>query len=720
MNKINLIVIFIFFTVFAWAVDFENLPGIDSIVNRGYIKAGICESETPPFFYKDENNEYTGIDIELLKEIASSLGVDYKLVVSDSFDEVILNVSNGNTDLAVSNLSITLDRAKKVLYTQPYIKLKMGLFINHRFSDSFESNVKKVNFNVKDVEIGVLADSSYEFFARELFPDADIIPMDSWDKVIDNILNENIEAGFYDEVAIERTLRQNPSISINLKKVLIDEKNDPIAIAVSPENKFLNYWLEHFLNNRSIKPLDYYFDDFFAMNEISDEDRGGLNLFKVLENNFKIFFAFGIIFLIFILKFASKKDNFKEKILPFLLNPYVAIAGMILGIFYGLIIEKSSPVIFGIGDLYLTYLQMCSLPIMITAIITSLGKIFCNKEASSYIKKLIFMIALFLIISSLSGFIGGLIGNPGSALSEEAKITLGNEIKTASDSTTNESTSLRELVKRIIPANIFSALSQGDILGVLFFSILLGLALGLVNIESSDEIFAVLDALFNSFLKIINWSLYFLPLALFSLMAKQTFGMGPHIMIAMSRFVIIYHIICLLGIFILLMVLSGFLREKVSLIIKKLKNALLVAFGTSNSYAAMPLAIESIENKFQVDRQATNLIMPLGTTVCKPGTIVNLALGTVFIAQLFEISLISNFNWLIVVAGVIVSGLAASGAPGAIEISMLSIFFPLLGLPMEVAFTLLLAVNSITDPIRTMLNILSNSTITILISPKNK
>jgi len=108
--------------------------------------------------------------------------------------------------------------------------------------------------------------------------------------------------------------------------------------------------------------------------------------------------------------------------------------------------------------------------------------------------------------------------------------------------------------------------------------------------------------------------------------------------------------------------------------------------------------------------------LPLGLTICRPGTLITLSLGTVFIAQLFSVPLIQDFNWLILIFGVVLSGLAAAGAPGSVELSMFAIVFSFLGLPLEIALILLLSIDPIIDPIRTMLNVLTNSTITLFIS----
>ena len=696
--------------------SFSNaLPDITKIKQKGEILVGICEIETPPFFYKDKNGNLKGIDIDLVKDISEKLGVKYRFVNAPSFDSVIDDLYNGKTDIAVSNLSITLDRAQKVLYTQSYIDLKMSAFVNQLSVDKLKS-INGLDLNKKGVKIGVLANSSYEKFSRDLFPAAEIISFSEWEVILENVKNKSVDAAFYDEVAISRTLKKDPSIGLKLKMISFENAIDPISIAVSNENRQLFEWLKHYLNIHKIdKSLNQYMDEY-----IKELDLNGV--FKKTETEeikFNIepkYIITGLIVFFGVFYFWKRKSKKRlVNISKFMTSPWTVILSMVGGVFYGIHLKGDQSIIFGFGDFYLTLLQMCSLPIMITAIITSLGKLFRTTDSSSYVKKLIFLIVGVLVISSITGVFGGIIGNPGSSLDENAKKVLGNTVNITAESQKSSDTS-ENIIKRVIPSNIFSALSSGDVLGILVFSILLGLSLGFLDNTTGEEIFSVLDSLFNSLIQIINWSIYILPLALFALMAKQISGLGPEIIMAMGRFVFIYHILCVIFFIFVVYVISVKTRLSIPDIIKKLKNALIIAFGTSSGYAAMPIAMESLEKNFDIDSSKVKLIMPLGLTICRPGTIINLALGTVFIAQLFDVSLFVNFRWLGVIFGVILSGFAAAGAPGAIEISMLSIFFPFLGLPMEVTTILLLAVNSITDPIRTMLNVMTNSGITILSS----
>ncbi|MCK9225429.1 MAG: cation:dicarboxylase symporter family transporter [Candidatus Muirbacterium halophilum] len=713
--KLKALLFLIVFMIFSVNVFSQVLEDIAIIKKRGELLVGICDIETAPFFYKDKNNTLKGIDIDLVKDISKKLGVSYRFINAPSFDKVIDDVYLGKTDIAVSNLSITLERAQKVLFTQSYINLKMSAFVNQLSVDKLK-NGDNLELNRNNVKIGVLAGSSYEDFSKSLFPLADIVTFAEWEVILDNVLKKNIDAAFYDEVAIGRTLKKNPSIGLKLKMISFNNTVDPISIAVPNDKIQLFEWLKHYLDiNKIDKNIDEYINEYIYDLDLRNIEKVKYVRVKTYNIDMKYTMPGIIIFIGVFFFWKTKSKNKLVNISKFLTSPWTIIISMIAGVFYGIYLKGEQSICFGFGDFYLTLLQMCSLPIMITAIITSLGKLFRTRDSSSYIKKLILLITIVLILASITGVFGGIIGNPGSSLDENAKKILGETVNTTRKAESNILNS-ESLIKRIIPSNIFSALSSGDVLGILVFSILLGLSLGFLDNNTGEEIFCVLDSLFNSLIQIINWSIYILPIALFALMAKQISGFGPEIIIAMGRFVFIYHILCIIFLIIVIFVISKNTKTSMKKIVKNLKNALIIAFGTSSGYAAMPVAMESLEKNFNVESSKVKLIMPLGLTICRPGTIINLALGTVFIAQLFDVSLFINFRWLGVILGVIVSGFAASGAPGAIEISMLSIFFPFLGLPMEVTTILLLAVNSITDPIRTMLNVMTNSGITILSS----
>ncbi|MDD2716827.1 MAG: cation:dicarboxylase symporter family transporter [Candidatus Wallbacteria bacterium] len=720
----NFLLVFIFYAFLLAAADFVN-PDIQGIIDRGKIVIALYKIDVPPFFYTDRSGNLQGIDIEIARNIADKLGVKLELNrESPSFDSVVDKVISGEADLAVSELSITLERAKKVYYTQPYFSLHMALLINHlKMAELKPGQTLQDLLNTPQTRIGILGNSSYEEFSREQFPNAKIISFQEWEGAVAAAGKGEIDVAFYDETVIERSIRENPALSLRFGSLILKDKLDLIAIAVSLRTPLLLEWVRHFLEMNPVKQdLRSHFDDYIQVMKITET---GVVSQAVDQNEPRESDRSYLIILILLACIASALACYKHSrcgyafCLRWLLSPWTVLSAMILGAFFGYYFKESTGKIAFIGGLYLTLLKMCALPIMITAIMSSLGQLFKSSDAITQLRKLLLLMLMFLFLASFCGLFGGAAGKPGTMLSEKDRIILGHKLHKGELEKGNQPDQNGEkygFVKRLLPENIFAALSNGDVLSVLVFSILFGVSLAFVNEKASDHIFKAMETVFHAFLKIIEWSMYVLPPALFCLMAEQVSNTGLSIMLAMGRFVAIYYLICIIFILGMGWILSRTLKAPFYQPFITLKESLLVAFGTFSSYAAMPFAINSLISKFNLQSKTTNLVMPLGITICRPGTIINLALSTVFISQLFGVPIFEHYRWLLIFFGAVLAGLSAAGAPSAIEISALAVIFTPLGLPLSVALILLLAVDPITDPIRTVLNVITNCSITSLVA----
>ncbi len=155
--------------------------------------------------------------------------------------------------MAISVLSSTLSRAKKVLFTKPYIILHQGMVINRiKFA---ELKLKEEPIQVlpsMNANIGVTRGSSYVNFSHELFPKATVIEYDNWNKVIEALINKDIMAGLSDEIEILKSMRSNTDYALYLKIYLFEDKKDPIAIAVSAQSYNLHQWLNLYLDNKEV------------------------------------------------------------------------------------------------------------------------------------------------------------------------------------------------------------------------------------------------------------------------------------------------------------------------------------------------------------------------------------------------------------------------------------------------------------------------------------
>ncbi len=408
-----------------------------------------------------------------------------------------------------------------------------------------------------------------------------------------------------------------------------------------------------------------------------------------------------------------------------LLHPLSIFIGMSAGIVIGLFFPETAGRIAPLGSFFLSFLQMCVIPIMSTAIILSLCNLLRSENTATCLSRLLVTFICGLIFASAVGLVLGLIGKPGAKLDKQSKISLG-KILTESESKSgsefapemeislndslekkNQSPDIMQHLYEMIPSNIFTALSDGKNVKILFFSVILGIAIAFVPKDVGDHFLNNCYAIFKAFEKIIVSAMYALPFALCALLADQISLVGIEVLYAMIRFVIILYI----GALLIIIVNSVIIRITTGISFfrsfQKLKDTLFIAFGTRSSFAAMPTALRELHEGLSVKAETANFVMPLGITLCRYGTVMTFALSTVFFAQLYEMPL-NIQSMMIILIGSVIGGISAAGAPGAAAISMLAVEFDLLGLPLAPAIILLLAVDPVTDPILTLVNVHTN------------
>lgn len=409
--------------------------------------------------------------------------------------------------------------------------------------------------------------------------------------------------------------------------------------------------------------------------------------------------------------------------LQWLLSPWFLIAclaaGVLLGVYLPNTAERAAPA----GDLYLRLLQMCVLPIMVTAIISSVARLMSSGMSGRMLGRIIMIFCAGLMLTSVIGLAASLLGKPGADLDQETREVMGKLITThteeggqllAPDMELFLDQDRQELpqepesiLEQIIPENIFHALQQGHTLQILFFSLLLGVAVGFISGGMRDRLLTDIEAVFQAFVLIIGWLMYLLPLGLLFLIASQIAGIGLEAMGAMARYLLWVYAGCILVVLINGLVISlstgkGFLHS-----FRLLRQPLLISFFTRNGFAAMPSAIQAMRESFKVDKDITNFVIPLGITVARFGTVMVFSLSVVFLAQLFGVELDISSIVFIAFASVL-AGVASAGAPGVVALTMISIVLEPLGLPLEVALVLLLAVDPVTDPPLTLVNVQTN------------
>ncbi|MGG4145523.1 ABC transporter substrate-binding protein [Paenibacillus algorifonticola] len=226
---------------------------IRDILSRGKLRVALYQEDRYPFFYVDDQGVLRGSDVELANDIALKLGVQAAFIrTANSFNEVINQVSLGEADIGVSKLSITLERAKRVLFSDAYLNLKQALLINRMqlaaITEKGDAADPLALIQGRGEQVGIVGGTSYAGFAQELFPNQSQASYPNSAQLFDGVRQGDVLAAVYDAFEISRYLKKYPSYSLQLQFVQLDDHDDDIAIAVDPQRYHLHQWINTYLH----------------------------------------------------------------------------------------------------------------------------------------------------------------------------------------------------------------------------------------------------------------------------------------------------------------------------------------------------------------------------------------------------------------------------------------------------------------------------------------
>lgn len=230
----------------------KNAPEITCIKMRGTLVVAMLNRDMPPFFMEDKDGNMVGIDVEIAQAMAQELGVKVAFNrTANTFDEVVEMVVNGQADFGISKLSLTLPRAEKVKFSNPYVPLNKAVLINRlaleKARTSPDESLESL-LNKPSSRIGVEADSSYVQYAKRIFPKATIVEFKSWDQdIAPKVLKGGLLAAFRDEWQVRKTMYSSPRSYFENLSIIVKEEPDPLMIIVPWNSTQLLAWANRFL-----------------------------------------------------------------------------------------------------------------------------------------------------------------------------------------------------------------------------------------------------------------------------------------------------------------------------------------------------------------------------------------------------------------------------------------------------------------------------------------
>ena len=369
---------------------------------------------------------------------------------------------------------------------------------------------------------------------------------------------------------------------------------------------------------------------------------------------------------------------------------------------------------------------MCVFPILISGIVVSVARLMSKNDSGYYVKRILIYFPIFLLSTSLLAVLVGFIFNPGKGLDSGTLQALGVLVsQSAVDLQVNLTGELAPVetvnvfssfLVGLIPGNIITAVNTENTLQVLFFCIASGIALGVLpQSQSTEPLLLVLESVYSAFQTLINWLKYLLPFGLLGLLAGQLSEISMSHVSVMSNFLLVS-----IFTFVLLFIASTLLlsvrsKQTVKEVLFKIKEPLLLAFTTQSSLACLPSSIDSLTNGLRFEGKSTNLVLPLAISLCRFGPIAYFAVATIFVSSLYQSPLGFGDIITIIVASIL-AGMATSGQTGILTLTMLSIVLSPLGLPLDAVLVLLIAIDPLINPFRTLTIVGISMTVTSFIS----
>ncbi|HIQ27817.1 MAG TPA: dicarboxylate/amino acid:cation symporter [Sulfurovum sp.] len=279
--------------------------------------------------------------------------------------------------------------------------------------------------------------------------------------------------------------------------------------------------------------------------------------------------------------------------------------------------------------------------------------------------------------------------------------------------TEKEAPPISDVLVNIIPDNVIHAFASGNMLQIIFFSILLGISLLMVG-KKAQHIAEGIEVMNEAMMHMVNIVMSIAPYAVFALLAKAVAELGFDLLAQLVVYVVVLIVALLFHLFGTLMVLLKlFSKLNISIFLNKIRDAQIFAFSTASSNATIPVTLRTVTKRMGVDNSVASFTVPFGATINMDGTAIMQGVATVFIANIYGIEL-GIGGYLTVIMMSVLASIGTAGVPG-VGLIMLSMVFVQVGLPVE-GIGLILGVDRLLDMIRTSVNVTGDAVVTCVVA----
>ncbi|MFJ7513072.1 cation:dicarboxylate symporter family transporter [Peribacillus simplex] len=387
--------------------------------------------------------------------------------------------------------------------------------------------------------------------------------------------------------------------------------------------------------------------------------------------------------------------------------------GLILGIIVGAIFygsETAQNFLQPFGDIFLRMIKMIVVPIIVSSLIVAVAGVGDLKSVGKLGAKSISYFVVVTMIAIAVGLISANIIQPGVGVNMDKleQTDISTYVDTAE---TKQHESFVDTIVHIVPSNPVKAMVEGDMLAIIFFSVLFGLSIAAIG-EKGKPVFRFFQGVAEGMFYLTNMVMKFAPIGVFALIGVTISKFGLESLIPLGKLALSVYGTMIFFVVVILGIIAKFVGFNIFTLIKLLKEELILAFSTASSEAVLPKIMEKME-KAGCPKHIATFVIPTGYSFNLDGSTLYQALAAIFIAQMYGIDL-SMYEQITLMLVLMITSKGIAGVPGVSFVVLLATLGTV-GIPIE-GLAFIAGIDRILDMGRTVVNVIGNSLAAIVIS----
>ncbi|AKC60214.1 glutamate/aspartate:proton symporter GltP [Blochmannia endosymbiont of Camponotus (Colobopsis) obliquus] len=369
------------------------------------------------------------------------------------------------------------------------------------------------------------------------------------------------------------------------------------------------------------------------------------------------------------------------------------------------------------GEVFIRMIKMIVIPIVMATLVTGIAGIGDIKKLGSIGLKTIVYFEVITTLAIVLGVAFANLFNPGKGIDMSVLATA--DISMYEQTTAELQSGAYNLINTflsLIPSNIIESMSKGDILPVIFFSIIFGLSLAIIPENNKQPLLQVFNSMAETMFKVTHMVMRYAPVGVFALISVTVATFGFSSLVPLTKLVLLVYCAIVFFALVVLGIVARICGFRIWTLIYILKEELILSFSTASSESVLPRIIEKME-AYGAPAIITGFVVPTGYSFNLDGSTLYQSIAAIFIAQLYGIEL-SLTQEIILVLTLMVTSKGIAGVPGVSFVVLLATLGSV-GIPLE-GLAFIAGVDRVLDMARTALNVVGNALAVLVIAKWEK